>query len=175
MDDVVVGDDPIGARPQAGRGLQRWLELAAGLTTSSACRTTSRCPSTATAWCRPRGRRSNLMGTEVEPLLPGGCGALRPRGRRRPRAGDRARHGHARRRPARRVHRAVPGAAARRDRRGRPGARLLPLVAARQLRVDLRLRLPVRAARGRPQTFVRTAKPSAGVYAAIVRAGAVSA
>ena len=56
-----------------------------------------------------------------------------------------------RRHGARRLHRAVARGSARGDRRRRAGARLLPLDAHGQLRVDLRLRPEARAAQRRPR------------------------
>ena len=58
MDDVVVGDDPTRARPQAGRGLPAVARARPGRRLPGRAELRAGARSTATAWChRPRTRR----------------------------------------------------------------------------------------------------------------------
>ena len=150
MDDVVVGDDPSVRDRKRAEVYQRWLELARD-DDFLGVQNYEQVPFDGNGVVPPpEDATKNLMGTEVEPLSL--AGAVR--------YGHEVagvpvlvtEHGMGTPDDALRAAFIEPSLrrAARRDRRGRPGAGLLPLVAARQLRVDLRLRLPVRAARGRP-------------------------
>ena len=153
VDDVVGRRRPVGARPQAGRGLRRGGCGSRATTTSSASRTTSGSAYDGDgAVAAPEGRRVKRHGLGHRAAVARRGRALRARGR----AGVPVlvtEHGmaHRRRQPAGGLHRAVARRAARRDRRRRPGPRLLPLDAHGQLRVDLRLRPPARAALRRPR------------------------
>ena len=174
MDDVVVGGDPSVRDRKRAEVYERWLELARD-DDFIGVQNYERIPYDG---ARPgptaEGAPVNQMGSASSRCRWAARSATRTRSPAVPVLVTEHGMSTADDTPAGRVHRALAGRAARRDGRRRACPRLLPLDAARQLRVDLRLRPPARPARGRPETFVRTPKPSAEVYAAIAKAHAVS-
>ena len=163
----VVGDDAVGARPQARRGLRalararprRRLRRRAELRAHAY---------DADGRCRPRRRSRQRDGHARSSPLAGAAPSRTPTRRAGCRCSSPSTAWHAATTAARRLHRAVPARPARRDRGRRAGARATALDADGQLRVDLRLHQLGLHAVDR-ETFERTPKPSAGVYAAIAR------
>ena len=131
----------VGPGPQARRGLRHVAGPGAGRRLLGGAELRARPvrrPRAGASAARGRAEPAGLVGHL--PAVAGRGGPLRARGGRGPGAGDRARARAPRRRLAGGAHRSGPGRAARRRRGRRAGARLPALVAARQLRVDLRLR-----------------------------------
>ena len=176
MDDVVDGDDPTVRDRKRADVYERWLVLAreddfVGVQNYERIHYDGD-----GAVPVPDGVPRNQMGTAIEPQSL--AGAVRYAHEVTGVPVLVTEHGMAHDDDTQRagVHRARPGGPARRDRGRRAGARLLPLDAARQLRVDLRLRLPATACtRSTGRRSSGPPKPSAGVYAAIAKAGAVQA
>ena len=168
---------PVGARPQARRGLRALARARPGRRLRRRAELRADALTTATAWCRrPRtrrrtrwARRSSRSPWPARSATPTRSPASRcwSPSTAWARADDALRAAFIEPSLAR---------AARRDRRGRPGAGL-PATGRCSTTSSGSSATATSSGctRSTATTFVRTPKPSAGVYAAIVRAGAVSA
>ena len=170
VDDVVIGDDPSVRDRKRAEVYDRWLVLAQDDDFVGVQNYERVCFDGTGELPPAAGVPLNQMGTAIEPGSLGG--AVRYAYERAGVPVFVTEHGMSHGDDSYRAAFIVPvtGRAARCDGRGGAGAGVLPLDLPRQLPLDLRLREPARPFAVDRETFVRTPKPSAGVYSAVARA-----